>query len=412
MQLKTLARPSHTLIRNPYLQRRLSRPSISFNTQLPSRRLSNPIAPPGIRISPAKIRRSSVVASKREELETQSIWSKMKEIMMFSGPATGLWICAPLMSLISTAVIGRGSSTELAALGRFFNLKVYKEVLNFLFVLMQDKNQVQHQISILLFVGLTCGTLMLLFTQFLGAWALTAFVGPKNAHIVPAASKYVQLIAAYMMIEALDKKGFSAFAISIPSPSEFLQIFAIAAPVFVTMFSKVAFYSLMTYFATAMGTNTVAAHQVYNIIQARMLLKSLMIIGAVLGLTIGTIGTFVPWLFPKIFTHDPNVIQEMHKVLILFFFALAVTPCTHSLEGTLLAGRELKFISLSMSGCFSLGALLLLLVKGYGLTGCWAALVGFQWARFFLALRRLLSPNGMLHSDDMTPYELGKLKAA
>jgi hypothetical protein len=42
-----------------------------------------------------------------------------------------------------------------------------------------------------------------------------------------------------MMIEALDKKGFSAFAISIPSPSEFLQIFAIAAPVFVTMFSKV-----------------------------------------------------------------------------------------------------------------------------------------------------------------------------
>jgi hypothetical protein len=36
----------------------------------------------------------------------------------------------------------------------------------------------------------------------------------------------------------------------------------------------------------------------------------------------------------------------------------------------------------------------------------------FFQARFFLALRRLLSPNGMLHSDDMTPYELGKLKAA
>jgi hypothetical protein len=172
MQLKTLARPSHAPIRNPNLQRRLSRPSISFNTQLSSRRLSNPIAPPSIRISPAKIRRSrlvtacvggqsnelledveleaiasesdgnsngngngngSVVGLKREELETQSIWSKMKEIMMFSGPATGLWICAPLMSLISTAVIGRGSSTELAALGRFFNLKVYKKVLNFLF---------------------------------------------------------------------------------------------------------------------------------------------------------------------------------------------------------------------------------------------------------------------------------------
>jgi hypothetical protein len=53
-----------------------------------------------------------------------------------------------------------------------------------------------------------------------------------------------QLIAAYMMIEALNKKGFSAFAISIPSPSEFMQIFAIAAPVFVTMFSKVCYILL------------------------------------------------------------------------------------------------------------------------------------------------------------------------
>jgi hypothetical protein len=47
-----------------------------------------------------------------------------------------------------------------------------------------------------------------------------------------------------------------------------------------------------------------------------MLLKSLMIIGAILGLTIGTIGTFVPWLFPKIFTHDPNVIQEVSSQIL------------------------------------------------------------------------------------------------
>ncbi|CAM8973853.1 unnamed protein product [Rhodiola kirilowii] len=69
---------------------------------------------------------------------------------------------------------------------------------------------------------------------------------------------------------------------------------------------------------------------------ARMLLKSLLIIGFILGLTLGTVGTCVPWLFPNIFTFDAMVIQEMHKVLIPFFLALAVTPCTHSLEGTLL----------------------------------------------------------------------------
>ncbi|OWM83893.1 hypothetical protein CDL15_Pgr004324 [Punica granatum] len=427
---------------------------------------------------------AAALSKKREDLANRSLWDQIKEIVMFSGPATGLWICAPLMSLISTAVIGQGSSTELAALGPG---TVFCDNMNLLFMFLSiatsnmvatslakgDKNDVQHQISILLFIGLTCGTLMLLFTQFLGFQALTAFAGAKNAHIIPAATKYVQIrglawpailyglvaqssslgmkdsmgplksllvastvnglghlvlcsmlgygivgaawatlasqiVAAYMMIQALNKKGFNSFAVSVPSASEFLQIFGIAAPVFVTMFSKVAFYSLITYFATAMGTNTVAAHQ------ARMLLKSLMIIGAILGLVISAIGASVPGLFPNIFTSDPNVIQEMHKVLLFFFIALSATPCTHSLEGTLLAGRDFKFVSLAMSGCFCLGALLLYLVssRGFGLPGCWCALVGFQWARFFLALKRLLAPTGMLYCESPSQHQVGKLKAA
>lgn len=54
---------------------------------------------------------------KKDDLANQSIWGQMKEIVMFTGPAAGLWLCAPLMSLIDTAVIGQGSSLELAALG-------------------------------------------------------------------------------------------------------------------------------------------------------------------------------------------------------------------------------------------------------------------------------------------------------
>lgn len=46
------------------------------------------------------------------------------------------------------------------------------------------------------------------------------------------------------MIEALNKKGFKAYSISVPSPSELLQIFKLAAPVFVTMMSKVGCISL------------------------------------------------------------------------------------------------------------------------------------------------------------------------
>lgn len=56
---------------------------------------------------------------KGKDLESQSIWNQMREIAMFTAPATGLWICGPLMSLIDTAVIGQGSSIELAALGNF-----------------------------------------------------------------------------------------------------------------------------------------------------------------------------------------------------------------------------------------------------------------------------------------------------
>ncbi|KAJ9132807.1 hypothetical protein P3X46_033640 [Hevea brasiliensis] len=456
---------------------------------------------------------------KTEALENQTIWNQTREIMMFTGPATGLWLCGPLMSLIDTAVIGQGSSIELAALGPgtvvcdyisyvFMFLSVATSNLVATSLARRDNNEVQHQISILLFVGLACGILMFLFTRYFGSWALTAFTGPKNVHIVPAANTYVQIrgyawpavivgwvaqsaslgmkdswgplkalavssilngvgdvvlcsflgygiagaawatmvsqvVAAYMMIEALNKKGYNAYAFSVPTLNELLTIVGLAAPVFVTMMSKVVFYSLIIYFATSMGTYSVAAHQVMiqtysmctvwgeplsqtaqsfmpeliyganrSLAKARTLLKSLVMVGATLGLVLGVIGTCVPWLYPNLFTPDQNVVREMHKVLLPYFMALAITSSTHSLEGTLMAGRDLKFLSLSMTGCLSFGALVLMLVssRGCGLAGCWYALVGFQWSRFFLALQRLLSPDGILYSEDLSRYKIEKLK--
>ncbi|KAB2091741.1 hypothetical protein ES319_A03G213600v1 [Gossypium barbadense] len=426
-------------------------------------------------------------------LGTQSLWRQIKEIVMFTGPATGLWICGPLMSLIDTAVIGQGSSIELAALGPgtvlcdymsyvFMFLSVATSNMVATSLAREDKNEVQHQISVLLFVGLTGGLFMLFFTKLFGSWALAAFTGPNNAHIVPAANTYVQIrglawpavlvgwvaqsaslgmkdswgplkalavasavngigdivlcsflgygiagaawatmvsqvVAGYMMITSLNKKGYNAYTISIPSLDDLQTIFGLAAPVFIMLMAKVAFYALIIYFATNMGTHTGAAHQVMiqtycmctvwgeplsqtaqsfmpellyginkNLPKARMLLKSLAIIGASLGLLLGIVGTSVPWLFPNIFTSDGKVIHEMHKVLAPYFVALAVTPATHSLEGTLLAGRDLKFVSLSMSGCFSLGAVVLLLVSsgGYGLPGCWLGFSSLCNAFFLL----------------------------
>ncbi|XP_075478656.1 protein DETOXIFICATION 46, chloroplastic-like [Primulina tabacum] len=453
--------------------------------------------------------------------ENESMWNQLMEIVRFSGPAVGLWICGPLMSLIDTAVIGQGSSIELAALGPgtvfcdytcyvFMFLSIATSNLVATSLAKQDKHEVQHQISSLLFIGLASGFLMLFFTRCYGQLALTGFAGANNADIISAADTYIQIrglawpavligwvaqsaslgmkdswgplkalavatvvngvgdivlcrflgygiagaawatmvsqvVAAYMMIEALSKKGYNGFSISIPKPDELLQIFMLAAPVFVTMTSKVAFYSLLVYFATSLGTQAVAAHQVMiqvycmctvwgeplsqtaqsfmpellygtnrSLAKARTLLKSLFIIGVVTGVILGIIGTLVPWLFPKIFSSDPVVIQEMHKVLIPYFIALCITPSTHSLEGTLLAGRDLKFISMSMTGIFCSGTLLLLIVRnsGYGLTGCWFALVAFQWSRFLIALRRLTTPEGVLYSEDMSRYPLGEVKTA
>ncbi|KAI3860627.1 hypothetical protein MKW98_017262 [Papaver atlanticum] len=463
---------------------------------------------------------SSVKEGINVEIVNDSIWKQIKEIALFAGPAAGLWICGPLMSLIDTAIIGQGSSLELAALGP---ATVVCDYLSYVFMFLSiatsnmvatslatgDKNDVQHKISMLLFVGFACGLGMLLLTKFLGIKLLSGFTGAQNLHLVPAANTYVQIrglawpailvgwvtqsaslgmkdswgplkalavasivnatgdivlcmflgygiagaawatmvsqvVAAFMMIGALKNKGYNAFSIAIPSAKELLQIFELAAPVFVTMISKVAFYSFLAYFATSMGTRKIAAHQVMiqvycmctvwgeplsqtaqsfmpelicginkSLQKARMLLKSLLVIGAIAGAILGVVGTSVPWLFPNLFTTDAEVIGEMHKVLLPYLIALIVTPSTHSLEGTLLAGRDLRFLSISMSGCFTLGGLLVLLVsnRGFGLAGCWWSLAAFQWARFFLALSRLTSPTSFLQSDKLILSQVEEVKS-
>lgn len=47
-----------------------------------------------------------------------------------------------------------------------------------------------------------------------------------------------------MMVDALNRKGYNAFSITIPSLDELLQIAKLAAPVFVTMMSKVFIFSV------------------------------------------------------------------------------------------------------------------------------------------------------------------------
>lgn len=57
----------------------------------------------------------------------------------------------------------------------------------------------------------------------------------------------IQIVAAYAMVEALNRKGYNGYSFSVPSLSELQEIFGIAAPVFLTMVSKVYHYSGFTF---------------------------------------------------------------------------------------------------------------------------------------------------------------------
>jgi len=58
----------------------------------------------------------------QELVPGKSMVAQMWDIIVFAGPALGIWLSGPIMSLIDTSVIGQSSSLELAALGKIPNL--------------------------------------------------------------------------------------------------------------------------------------------------------------------------------------------------------------------------------------------------------------------------------------------------
>jgi hypothetical protein len=140
--------------------------------------------------------------------------------------------------------------------------------------------------------------------------------------------------------------------------------------------------------------------------QARSLLGLLMLMGVIVGFSVGCMAISVPWFFPQIFTKDLAIISQMQSVTLPLFCSLVITPPTHALEGTLLAGRDMKFLGLSMTSCFCGGSILLLTCHklGWGLQGSWWTLAAFQWARFAFSYARLSSSQSILR-DPIDSYE-------
>jgi len=449
----------------------------------------------------------------QELVPGKGMLAQMWDIIVFAGPALGIWLSGPIMSLIDTSVIGQSSSLELAALGPgtvlcdnlcyvFMFLSVATSNLIATALAQKDEAEAAGHLSRLLFVAVTCGIAMAILTQFGVDRLLQGFVGVENADMIPAARVYVQIralawpavlvglvsqsaslgmqdswgplkslaiasgvnltgdillctvmgygiagaawatmasqyVAAYLMMKSLHDRGYNVMAISSPSWKEFVHMVNLAAPILLTMISKVTFYTLITYLATTLGAIALAAHQVMvgicylcsvwgeplaqtaqsfmpafihgtdrNLKQARSLLGLLMLMGVIVGFSVGCMAISVPWFFPQIFTKDLAIIAQMQSVTLPLFCSLVITPPTHALEGTLLAGRDMRFLGLSMTACFCGGSIVLLTFHnlGLGLQGSWWTLAAFQWARFLYSYARLSSSQSILR-DPIISYE-------
>lgn len=462
-------------------------------------------APEEDNMSPVFDKESDQEITEYQDIEGKSLVEQLKEIIVFAGPALGIWLSGPIMGIIDTAVIGNSSSLELAALGPgtvlcdqvcyiFMFLSVATSNLIATSLAQKNKEEAKHHLSRMLFLALACGMGLLIITEVWVTELLQAFVGAQNYDLIPAAKVYVQIralawpavlvslvaqsaslgmmdsktplkvlvigsmfnlvgdialcsflgygiagaawatiasqyVAGLLMTLSLNDKGYSALNIQAPSIKELIDIAKLTAPLLLSMISKVAFYTLVTFLATSLGAVTIAAHQVMvgiyglcavwgeplaqtaqsfmpplmygtqkNLKQARKLLNQLMTIGLVVGTLVGTVAISIPWICPQVFTKDVAIVSQMRGITLPFIVSTISCPPTLSVEGTLLAGRDFKFLSFSMTTCFIGGTIMLLTCKtlGLGLQGSWWTLASFQWARFVLGYIRLKSSKSIL----------------
>eukprot|EP00614_Pseudopedinella_elastica_P013047 CAMPEP_0172611076 /NCGR_PEP_ID=MMETSP1068-20121228/30799_1 /TAXON_ID=35684 /ORGANISM="Pseudopedinella elastica, Strain CCMP716" /LENGTH=428 /DNA_ID=CAMNT_0013414957 /DNA_START=132 /DNA_END=1415 /DNA_ORIENTATION=- len=133
-----------------------------------------------------------------------------REILMFSGPALGLWITGPLLSLIDSSAVGvTGSATQLAALGPattmidgasylFAFINVATTNLMATAVAKEDKKQVDLVVRASLRCAFRCGVGVLALLLALSPQMLGIYVGPRALDTIGPAANYVRIRALSM----------------------------------------------------------------------------------------------------------------------------------------------------------------------------------------------------------------------
>ncbi|CAI0424455.1 unnamed protein product [Linum tenue] len=283
---------------------------------------------------------------------------------MFTGPATGLWLCGPLMSLIDTVVIGQGSSLELAALRPG---TVFCDYICYVFMFLSVATSLARQVGFFFLTSRINQKCSIKYQYFCSLdWYVeclccssrgyvvrghllvmeTAFAGQRNLDLIPAANTYVQDSRMRNFASTFQTMFYLLILIikGLMSSVLFSQILGLAWPAVLVGWvaqsaSPLQIFRLWYSWAAwaTMVSQVVAAFMMIDTLNKKCY-NALAISVPMFDGLLRILGLAAPVFI--------TMTSKMHGVLLPFFIALAVTPCNHNLEGTLMVSC---FIGCSIS---------------------------------------------------------------
>jgi len=226
--------------------------------------------------------------------------------------------------------------------------------------------------------------------------------GIKGAAVATAFAQGVQVV---LILAALSAKGLMpkmSQLLQIPSSQELGPFMGYVGPLSFITLMRVAGFTMMTYFATGLGTAPLAAHQVVfsvfsffaffgeplgqtaqtmlpplldagKLEEARKLMKGLMQVGLVVGALAGAAACATLYYSHTAFTKDPTVIATVLSTLPALFFNISQLPVSVPLDGALVAAKKFNLIIVTTCSTF-VGFVAINLwcnSVGMGLLGVW-----------------------------------------
>ena len=193
---------------------------------------------------------------------------------------------------------------------------------------------------------------------------------------------------------------------------------AYAKPLLLTLAGKIATYSSLAHVATTVSVAGTAAHRVLMCVywfawpfaevcsqvgqaflpgvqRVRPLLTKLLVCGLVVGLASGGAAVGVLAWAPQLFTRDTAVMATIRSLAPLVASCIATLAFMSAMEGTLLATRQLGFLSSFYTANAIAMVLAFALVErlSLGLSAAWACMLAFQLLRLAAFGLRLTHPS-------------------